>query len=138
MTRSPIGVLTVAAILAIGCSDETASPAAPTALSNSAGSPATPNSNLQTTCSTPPAPSNLRVSSMSGTLVELSWSPVAAATSYTLLVGSTPGATDILSSNTSQTSFRFTARDGRQFARVQAHSACGPGPSTGSIEFTVR
>lgn len=135
MTRSLIGVLAVAALVAVGCS-EAASPAGPTALSNSSSS--TPSSAPQTNCSLPPAPSNLRVSSMSGTLVELSWSPVAGATSYTLLVGAIPGATDILNSGTSQNFFRFTARDGKQFARVQAHTACGPGPTTGSIEFTVR
>jgi len=138
MTRSLIGVLAVAALVAVGCSDEVASPTGPTALSNSGSSSSTPNPAAQTNCSRPPAPSNLRVSSMSGTLVELTWSPVAGATSYTLLVGAIPGATDILNSNTSQTAFRFTARDGKQFARVQAHTACGPGPTTGSIEFTVR
>jgi hypothetical protein len=138
MTRSLIGVLAVAALVAAGCSDEAASTAGPTALSNSGSSSSTPNSAPQASCSLPPAPSNLRVSSMSGTLVELTWSPVAGATSYTLLVGATPGATDILNSGTSQNSFRFTARDGKQFARVQAHTACGPGPTTGSIEFTVK
>ena len=138
MTRSLFGVLAIAALVAVGCSDEAASPAGPTALSNSGNSSSTPNSAPQTSCSLPPAPSNLRVSSMSGTLVELTWSPVAGATSYTLLVGATPGATDILNSGTSQNSFRFTARDGKQFARVQAHTACGAGPATGSIEFTVR
>jgi hypothetical protein len=138
MTRSLIGVLAVAALLAVGCSDEAASPAGPTALSNTGSSSSTPNSVPQTGCSLPPAPSNLRVSSMSGTLVELTWSPVPGATSYTLLVGATPGATDILNSGTSQNFFRFTARDGKQFARVQAHTACGAGPSTGSIEFIVR
>lgn len=71
------------------------------------------------------------------TSVELSWNPLAGATSYTLMVGSTPGGSEELFSDTTQTSFRFTARDGRSFARVQAHNACGPGPSTGSIEFFI-
>jgi hypothetical protein len=75
---------------------------------------------------------------MVGAVVELSWNAVANAVDYTLLVGSRPGATDILNANTSQASFRFTAKDGRQYARVQAQTACGGGPATGSIDFTVR
>jgi hypothetical protein len=71
------------------------------------------------------------------TSVELSWNAVAGATGYTLMVGSTPGGTNVLFSDTTQTSFRFTAPDGKSFARVQAHSACGAGPSTGSIEFFI-
>jgi hypothetical protein len=62
------------------------------------------------------------------TSVELIWNAVAGATSYTLMVGSAPGGTDQLFSDTTQTSFRFTARDGKSFARVQAHSACGADP----------
>lgn len=137
MTRSLIGVLMLAALVVVGCSEQEDSPVGPTAFSNSVNpSPTLPPGPQN--CSLPPAPLNLRVSSMTGTLVELTWSPVAGATSYTLLVGGVPGATDVLNSNTTQTSFRFTARDGKQFARVQAHSACGAGPSTGSIEFTVK
>jgi len=53
------------------------------------------------------------------------------------MVGSTPGGTDELISDTSQTFMRFTARDGRSFARVQANNLCGGGPATGSVEFFV-
>jgi hypothetical protein len=137
MTRSLLGVLTVA-LLVVGCSDESASPAGPTGLSNSGGSSSTPAPGSQPNCSLPPAPTNLHVSSMSGTVVELSWSPIAGATSYTLLVGGVPGASDVLNSNTTQASFRFTARDGQQFARVQAHTACGGGPTSAYLAFTVR
>jgi hypothetical protein len=75
---------------------------------------------------------------MSGTLVELAWSPVAGATSYTLLVGAVPGRSDVLNSETTQTSFRFTARDGEQFARVQANNPCGGGPTSRYLAFTVK
>ena len=71
------------------------------------------------------------------TTVELSWNAVPGATSYELMVGSTPGGSDQLFQSTMQTSFRFTAHDGRSFARVQANNACGAGPATGSIEFSV-
>ena len=138
MTRSLLMGLVVAVLSVVGCSDETASPAAPTGLSSSGSSSSTASPGSQPGCSLPPAPTNLRVSSMSGTIVELSWSPVAGATSYTLLVGGVPGASDVLNSNTTQASFRFTARDGQQFARVQAHTACGGGPTSAYLAFTVR
>jgi hypothetical protein len=88
-------------------------------------------------CSLPPAPANLRVTSMMGNIVELSWNAVPGATSYSLMVGSMPGSSDALFQDTVQTSFRFTSRDGRSFARVQANNACGGGPATGSMEFFV-
>ena len=129
MTRRLLAVAACAALTSASCGDDASSPTGPTAHSNSALS----NAN----CTLPVMPSNLRVTSMVRTSVELTWNAVAGANSYTLMVGSTPGATDELFADTSQTSFRFTARDGRSFARVQAHNTCGGGPSTGSIEFFV-
>jgi hypothetical protein len=69
--------------------------------------------------------------------VELTWNTVAGATSYTLLVGSKPGGTDTLSQSTTHNSFQFTAKDGKQYARVQANGPCGDGVTSPSIEFVV-
>ena len=110
-------------------------PTGPTGQPN--GSTTNSTANTQSGCSRPAVPTNLRVTSQVRTSVELSWSGVAGATSYTVMVGSTPGGSDELFNETSQTSMRFTARDGRSFARVQAQNACGAGAATGSIEFFI-
>lgn len=137
MTRPLIGVITLASLVVVGCSSESDSPTGPTTFSNLVDPSPMPGSGLPN-CTLPPAPTNLRVSLMSGTLVELAWSPVAGATSYTLLVGSVPGRSDVLNSETTQAFFRFTARDGEQFARVQANTTCGGGPTSRYLAFTVR
>ena len=139
MTGRLLAVAVLTALISAACEDDPSTiPTGPTSQSpsTSSGSAASPQG-VQTGCRVPAAPSNLRVTSIARTTVELTWNAVPGATSYTLMVGSRPGGTDELLSDTSQTSFRFTARDGRSFARVQAHNACGPGPSTGSIEFFI-
>ena len=123
MTGQLLSVAALAALLTASCGDES---------SNLATGPSSAR------CTTlPAAPSNLRVTSIVRTTVEVTWNAVPGATGYTLMVGSTPGGTDELLSDTSQTFMRFTARDGRSFARVQANNPCGGGPATGSIEFFV-
>ena len=123
MTGQLLGVAALAALLTASCGDESSSIATG------------PSSARCTTL--PAAPSNLRVTSIVRTTVEITWNAVPGATGYTLMVGSTPGGTDELLSDTSQTFMRFTARDGRSFARVQANNLCGGGPATGSVEFFV-
>ena len=137
--RPLVGIAVLTVVIAAACADDPSTiPTGPTSQSSSAPSGfTTPTAGAPTGCTLLRAPSNLRVASMVRTTVELAWNAVPGATSYTLMVGSTPGGTDELLSDTSQTTFRFTARDGRSFARVQAQNACGSGPSTGSIEFFV-
>lgn len=133
MTRSRLGVAVLAAILTGACGGDD-SPSTPTPVSNGGGPSTTP---PPSGCSLPPAPANLRVTLKMQSLVELSWDAVAGATSYTLLVGGTATSADILSADMSQTSFRYAARDGRQYARVQARTACGAGAIANAIEFSV-
>lgn len=136
MTRRLLATAVLTALISGSCADESASvPTGPTGQSTSTTTAST--SAPPAGCSLPSAPANLRVTSMVKTSVELTWNAVSGASSYTLMVGSTPGGTDELFSDTTQTSFRFTARDGKSYARVQAHNSCGPGPSTGSIEFFI-
>lgn len=124
MTGQLLGLAALAALLTASCGDEPSSIA-------------TGPSSARCTALPAAAPSNLRVTSIVRTTVELTWNAVPGATGYTLMVGSTPGGTDELLSDTSQTFMRFTARDGRSFARVQANNPCGGGPATGSVEFFV-
>lgn len=121
----------VASVISMSCGDDhTEIPTGPSSQSATATAP-------RPGCTVPRAPSNLRVMSMMGTTVVLAWDAVPGATSYSVMVGSTPGGSNELFQDTVQTSFRFTARDGKSFARVQANNTCGGGPATGSMEFFV-
>jgi len=133
MTRSLLSMAVLAAFLATGCDDN--SPSSPTILHNTAGSSSS--SGSQPNCAPPPAPTGLRVTAKQQTSVELTWNGVGGATSYTLLVGSVPGGTNVLASDTVNTYFRFTAPDGKNYARVQANSSCGGGVTSPSIEFSI-
>jgi len=136
MTKRLLACAALAAVLAASCGDEAASTATgPSAVSNS--TTASTQTTTQTGCTRPGAPTNLRVTSQVKLAVELSWNPVAGATSYTVMVGGTPGGTDTFFNDTTDTSVRFTSKDGNQYARVQANNACGGGPSTGSLEYFI-
>ena len=132
MTRSLLGMALVAAMLAAGCDDNPSSP--DTIKVNSAGSSSGSGSQ---NCSAPPTPTGLRVSNRVGTSVELTWNTVVGATSYTVLVGSVPGGTNVLSADTVNASIRFTAPDGKSYGRVQANSACGSSPTGPSVEILI-
>jgi hypothetical protein len=81
-------------------------------------------------------PANLRVSSQ-GTVVTLQWNSVNGATEYLVLVGSAPSSSDRVSTNTTNTSYTWTASPGRQYARVQAKCGGSFGSSSNEVEFTV-
>lgn len=136
MTLRMLSAVVVAAMLSIGCSDDNdAIVTGPTATSTEA-SVSTASSSPQGGCSRPDAPTLLRVTAITGTSVELTWEPVAGATSYSVVVGTTQGGSDVLSNNVYEPTIRFTAPDGRSFARVDATSACGSGQSAG-VSFVV-
>jgi hypothetical protein len=135
MTRKLLACAALAAVLAASCADEAASTATgPSTVSNGG---TTTTTTTQTGCTRPGMPTNLRVTSQVKLAVELSWNAVAGATSYTVMVGGTPGGTDTFFNDTTETSVRFTSKDGKQYARVQANNACGGGPATGSIEYFI-
>jgi hypothetical protein len=137
MTHTLLASAATAALLAASCSGGSGTTATgPSAVSES-GTSAPTTTTPQAGCTRPVAPTNLRVTSQVKLEVELSWNAVAGATSYTVMVGGAPGGTETLFTDTTATSVRFTSKDGRQFARVQANNACGGGPSTGSIEYFI-
>ena len=82
-------------------------------------------------------PSNLRLASKQGTVVTLAWDAVSNATEYLVLVGSAPSASDHLSTNTTNTSYTWTAKTGQQYARVQAKCGGQFGGSSNEVTFTV-
>jgi hypothetical protein len=109
---------------------------------SASSSPTGPSTTTTTTSSqpTPPAacvPTNLHVVSVQGTVVTLGWNGVSGATEYVVLVGSSPGSSDQLSTNTTNTSYTWTAKGGRQYARVQSKCNGQFGSSSNEVEFTV-
>lgn len=112
---------------------------------SASSSPTGPSSTTTTTTSQPqptpqPAacvPTNLHVVSIQGSVVTLAWNAVSGATEYTVLVGGAPGSSDQLSTNTTNTSYTWTAKGGRQYARVQARCNGTYGSSSNEVEYTV-
>lgn len=134
MNRAGMLSIVLAAAVTGACgSSESASPA-----------PTGPSSTTTTTTAPPPpapqqscVPTNLHVASKQGTVVTLAWNSVSGATEYVVLVGSSPGSSDQLSTNTTNTSYTWTAKDGRQYARVQAKCNGQFGSSSNEVEYTV-
>jgi len=112
---------------------------------SASSSPTGPSTTTTTTSSQPQptpqptacVPTNLHVVSMQGSVVTLGWNGVSGATEYVVLVGSAPGSSDQLSTNTTNTSYTWTAKGGRQFARVQAKCNGQFGSSSNEIDYTV-
>jgi hypothetical protein len=128
-----LSIVLVAAVTGACGGSESASPA-----------PTAPSSTPPTTTSPPPTPSqqacvptNLHVASKQGTVVTLEWNAVSGATEYVVLVGSTPGSSDQLSTNTTNTNYTWTAKEGRQYARVQSKCNGQFGGSSNEVEYTV-
>jgi hypothetical protein len=80
---------------------------------------------------------NLAVGSVQGSVVTLQWNAVSGATEYQVLVGLAPGSSDQLSTNTTNNSYTWTAKPGRQYGRVQARCGGAFGSSSNEVEFTV-
>ena len=127
-----VGVLSIvfaAAVTGACGSSDGASPA-----------PTGPSSTTTTTSSQPQqacVPANLRAANIQGSVVTLEWNGVSGATEYLVLVGSSPGSSDQLSTNTTNTSYTWTAKGGRQYARVQAKCNGQFGSSSNEVEYTA-
>jgi fibronectin type 3 domain-containing protein len=132
MIRANVFMAAFAALVVTACSNDGGStPTSPSGGSSGGGT-------AQANCTIPNAPGNLQVTSVIGTTVSLSWSGVNGATEYVVLVGSTSGNSDELSTNTTQTSYTYGgARTGKHYARVQSKNACGTSGSSNQVEFTV-
>ena len=130
MKRAGMLLIVLAAAVTGACGGADSASPSPTAPS-SPSAPSTPQA--PASC----VPTNLRVASIQGTVVTLEWNSVSGASEYTVLVGSVPGSSDQLSTNTTNTNYTWTARTGRQYARVQARCNGAYGSSSNEVEYTV-
>jgi hypothetical protein len=131
-----VGVLTIVLAAAItgacgGTEDPGSSPTAPSSTPSTPSTP--PPAPPQASC----VPANLRVVSIQGTVVTLRWDSVSGATEYVVLVGSTSGSSDQLSTNTTNNDYTWTAKKGPQYARVQAKCNGSFGGSSNEVGYTV-
>jgi fibronectin type III domain protein len=136
MSRVRLGVAAVVVGFAVACSNgDNGGSSSPTGPSSPSGS--TP-SGGQASCTAPSAPANLAVTSVIGTTVSLSWSPVSGATQYVVLVGTSPSSSNTLSTNTTNANYQWGGvPQGRHYARIQAMNSCGTSSSSNEVSFTV-
>ena len=135
MTRVGMLSIVLAAAVTGACGGAESASSSPTAPSTT--TTPTPSQPQPTPQPAACVPTNLHVVSIQGTVVTLGWNGVSGATEYVVLVGSTPGSSDQLSTNTTNTSYTWTAKGGRQFARVQAKCNGQFGSSSNEIDYTV-
>jgi hypothetical protein len=133
MMRVSCAAAVLVALLGAGCSggeEGTATPASPTPTTNAAG----PQSPTNSSC-VPAAPGNLRVA-VSGSSRVFNWDAVNGATDYFIQIGSGSGGSDLVNTNTSQTTYSWTGQGpGTYYARVYARNSCGSGPNSTQITF---
>src|SRR4030095_1127865 len=110
MTRVGVLSIVLAAAVTGACGGAESASSSPTGPSTT--TPTTSSQPQPTAC----VPTNLHVVSIQGTVVTLGWNGVSGATEYMVLVGSAPGSSDQLSTNTTNTSYTWTARGGHQYA----------------------
>jgi hypothetical protein len=64
------------------------------------------------------------------------WDAVGNVQDYFIQIGTTSGASDLVNTNTSQTTYTWTgAGPGNYWARVYARNSCGSGPNSNQIVF---
>jgi hypothetical protein len=134
MNRAGVLSIVFAAAITGACGGaDTASPApsGPSSTSTTNTQPQPPAQ--QASC----VPTNLTFVGAQGTVVTLQWNAVSGATEYLVLVGSAPSSSDQLSTNTTNNSYTWTAKPGRQYARVQAKCNGSFGSSSNEVEYTV-
>lgn len=108
-------------------------PTGPTPVTPPVSSPA-PSPSPAPSC-LPGAPSNLRVSTV-GSSRTFTWNAVSNAVDYFIQIGTETGRSDLVSTNTSQTTYTWTGNSpGTYFSRVYARNSCGSGNSSTEIVF---
>ena len=130
MKRVGMFLIAVTAVVTMACGGtDSAGSSTPTAPSSSGGGSSQPSNSSN-------VPTNLRVA-VSGSSVTLSWNGVNNATEYLVLVGTTSGSSDKLSTNTTHTDYTWTVGSGTYYARVQAKVNGTFGSSSNEVAFTI-
>src|SRR5687768_4232045 len=107
------------AVAAVSCgSGETAGPTSPTVTPTTSTPPAVDPPPTSGGCSRPPAPSNFAVA-VSESRALFTWSPISGAIDYTIRIGTTMGTANVISTNTSQTTYAWNGTgQGTYYATV--------------------
>jgi hypothetical protein len=125
-------VLTAA--LGAGCSGGDGGASTPTSPTAPTTSGAGPQSPTNSSC-TPAAPGNLVVS-VNGSMRVFTWNSVTGVQDYFIQIGSASGASDLINTNTTQTTYTWTgASPSTYYARVYGRNSCGSGPNSTEISF---
>jgi subtilisin family serine protease len=91
-------------------------------------------------CSAPSAPGNLQFS-VTGSTVALAWTAASGASSYIIEAGSSPGAADLVVSDTGNAATTLTANGvgaGTYFVRMRGRNSCGAGAASNDVTIQVR
>lgn len=136
MKRAGLSIVVLVAALALGCAGSDSVPTAPSA-------PSTPTPPSTTPPPTPPpsnsckpaAPTNFQIAT-NGSARTFTWNAVNNAVDYFIQVGSISGASDLLNTNTTHTSYNWNGYGpGEYYARVYARNSCGSGPNSTELAF---
>jgi hypothetical protein len=132
--RLSFAVAALTAVIAAGCSGGdgggSSTPTGPTTPTTGTG----PQSPTNPSC-VPTAPGNLQVATNGSTRV-FTWNAVSGVQDYFIQIGNGSGASDLVNTNTTQTTYTWTgASPGTYYARVYGRNSCGSGPN--STELVV-
>lgn len=135
MRRFDMFTVVLLAALAGACGGESGDVASPTSPTQTTTTTTTTPPPPTSACARPPAPGNLAVTA-SGSRVTLDWTAVSGANQYFVMVGTSPSSSNVIFTNTTQTSFNWNGGSrGTYYARVAANNACGD--SVPSNEVTI-
>ena len=132
MKRAGVLCVVVAATMTIACGGTDNAGSSPTGPSSSSSS----STNTSQPSNSSSVPTNLTVT-LNGGSATLSWNGVNGASEYLVLVGSTSGNSDKLSTNTTNTTYTYTTGSGTYYARVQAKKDGTWSSSSNEVSFTI-
>jgi hypothetical protein len=135
VNRTGLPFIVLVAMLAAGCagSDDVGSiPTGPSSPTPPASAPPTP---PPSSSCVPSAPTGLTVS-MSGSSRVFTWNASANAADYEIQIGGTSGASNLVYTNTTQTTYSWTgAGPGTYYTRVNARNSCGSSAPSNEVVF---